>query len=207
MAASSGLRRACGIAGVAFAVLVTPAYAQNLAPMRQSDIVVAEAPEEANGELPRVRIERHPSITVWRAPVDKISLVKGMATAIAFEGVFKSIHIGDPSIVDFVPESDHRALLVPKAPGSTNIEVLDDKLELMESLEIQVDAFPAAYGHVVVHNKALLNSQTNFRCASDDCVYTGEITVQEPAPLPTGHTQQSISQSGPVPNAGNPKSP
>lgn len=191
MAARPGLRRACGVAGMALTGVICAAHAQNLLPAQQSGVAVATAPQADSAELPRGQIERHSGVTVWQAPVDRISLRKGVATAITFEGIFKSIHIGDPSIVDFVPESDHRALLVPKAAGATSIEILDDKLELMDSLDIQVDVFPAAYGHVVVHNKKLLSSQTNFRCATDDCQYTGELTVQEPAPLPTGHTQQA----------------
>jgi Flp pilus assembly secretin CpaC len=177
------------------------ALAAELSPIRPLSGAVREVPSARTDpeEVERTPVEQQPGLVVSGSPSYRITLRSGVATAISVGRVIKSVHIGDPKVVEFVPESDHTALLVPKAVGATNIDILDEKLQLINSLDIQVDAFPSGYQQVVIHNKAQLSSQTNFRCATDDCEYTGELTVQEPAVLPKGHTVQNINEKGGTP--------
>src|SRR5690242_11252489 len=94
---------------------------------------------------------------------------------------FKTIVIGDPKVVDAQAVTDRSIILTPQREGETTILFLDEKNEPLNYLSINVDV--AGPGRVKVHNKALFNSYTSFRCTSTGCQYVDETTVQEPAPL------------------------
>lgn len=126
-----------------------------------------------------------------RAP--DIILAPGVSQVVSAKAPFKTIHITDPAIVDIVVVSDRSAILVPKAVGKTSVDFLDEKAAFA-TLNVLVGN-DAGYRQIEVHNKALLTSATNFRCGRGECLFVGETTVQEPAPLPRGHSEQSVSSN------------
>ena len=111
-----------------------------------------------------------------------------------------------PEILDILPINDRNVILQPLTEGKTNIFFLDEKGAIETSLDVTVDKFIEVeggeslkqQGYIEVHNKAKLNSQTNFRCEPKGCTYTGEVTVQEPAPLPIGHSEAREEPGSPA---------
>jgi Flp pilus assembly secretin CpaC len=99
-----------------------------------------------------------------------------------------SVSIGDTSIADALPLTDHSFLVQSHKIGTTNMLMLDKNKQVLDEIIIIVDR-PIS-GLVRIHNKALANSYTEYSCAPNGCQYVGENTVQEPAPLPQGHVRQ-----------------
>ena len=83
--------------------------------------------------------------------------------------------------------TDRSIIITPQTEGETTILFLDEQNEPLNYLSINVDV--AGPGRIKVHNKALLNSYTSYRCTSNGCQYVNEVTVTEPAPLPRGYYQ------------------
>lgn len=133
-------------------------------------------------ELPKSPVQQQQGLIVSAPPTETISLKNGVATPITVGRVFKSIHIGDPNIVDFVPENDHTALLVPKAIGATNLEILDEKSEIINSISIRVTG-DEIVGRVVVYNGPTLGTFTVYGCAPT-CQRFSEEVSKIPAPVP-----------------------
>ena len=77
---------------------------------------------------------------------ESVNVAPGRSEIRKFSDGFTSIHIGNPKIVDATPINDRS------------------------------DPDVRSYGYFTLHNKALLNSQTNFRCRYNDCQYVGETT-------------------------------
>jgi Flp pilus assembly secretin CpaC len=105
---------------------------------------------------------------------------------------FKTIVVGDPKVVDTQAVTDRSIIITPQSEGETTILFLDEQNEPLNYLSINVDV--AGPGRIKVHNKALLNSYTSYRCTSNGCQYVDETTVKEAAPLPRGHTSQQQQQ-------------
>lgn len=114
------------------------------------------------------------------------------------------INISNPSVVDGKPITDRRVVLVAGQQGKSDVIFFDKDHTVISYLEVTVDDFAtrgypvsdpegSAYRVVEVHNKAKLDSQTNFRCGSDGCHFAGEVTVSEPAPLPSGYSNNTSS--------------
>jgi Flp pilus assembly secretin CpaC len=137
-------------------------------------------------------------------PTETITMTQGTAyEALRLARPFARVKIGDPRVVD-IPESkagslraDNEADLVPISAGATNVIFFDKDNKVIKNVGIIVDdgGLP---GRIKIHNKAMLNSFTLYRCSSTNCEYTKEVTVQEPAPLPKGNLNQNqnvITQS------------
>ena len=101
-----------------------------------------------------------------------------------------SLSVGDTSVADAIPLSEHSFLVQSHKIGMTNMMLFDKDKKLIDEMIVIVDR-PIS-GLVRVHNKALINSYTEYSCTSTGCQYVGENTVQEPAPLPQGHVQQQF---------------
>ena len=110
---------------------------------------------------------------------------------------FKTIVIGDPKVVDTQAVTDRSIIITPQSEGETTILFLDEQNEPLNYLSINVDV--AGPGRIKVHNKALLNSYTSFRCTSQGCQYVDETTMREPAPLPRGYPDQATRDATPTP--------
>ncbi len=72
-----------------------------------------------------------------------------------------SIIVGNPGIADIAVQDKNRFLLFGKAPGLTNIIVLDDEGETIENLTVRVN--PPSSGMLVYHRGA---SRTTYNCTS-----------------------------------------
>lgn len=128
------------------------------------------------------------------------------ARLVTFAEPFSSIHVANPTVVDASPVTDHSIILKAFKEGYSDIYLVKKDGDLASSLQVTVDNFVSARGHsmpdlaasslgsIEMHNKAKLDSQTNFRCGPHGCYYIGEITVNEPAPLPSGYQKQEIEQ-------------
>jgi hypothetical protein len=117
---------------------------------------------------------------------------------------FKTIVIGDPKVVDTQAVTDRSIIITPQSEGETTILFLDEQNEPLNYLSINVDV--AGPGRIKVHNKALLNSYTSYRCTSGGCQYVNELTVTEPAPPPRGQ-DQTTRDATPTPITPTPPTP
>jgi len=125
----------------------------------------------------------------------KVDLTLGVVSTLSIGKSFKTIAIGDSTVVDAAAQNDRSVILHPLANGSTNIIFFDEKDAPIITIGILVsDAGQPS--RLIVHNKAQLGSYTVFRCGGDfGCQYFEELTVKEPAPLPRGYTAQSTTNT------------
>jgi Flp pilus assembly secretin CpaC len=167
--------------GIVFATILT-----SVAPATWAQQSSAAAPQ------PITTLEE-PRILTEPQPTQSIQLQTGMSTTIKIGRPFRTIHITNPDIIDALPISDQSAILVPKAVGATNIDIIDEHSARIASVNIFVGEVPGNL-RVEVHNKKLVTSSTVYRCGNTGCVYVDEVQAKEPSPLPTGHSEQHYDQ-------------
>jgi len=127
-------------------------------------------------------------------PSETVHVTQGLATYYRADSKpFATISVGDTSVIDANPLTDRAVLIQAYKIGATNMIFFDqDKMPIKE-VTVVVDA--QGSGFVKIHNKARLNSYTEFSCWQSGCQFRGENTVAEPAPLPPGNLNQTINQS------------
>jgi Flp pilus assembly secretin CpaC len=118
----------------------------------------------------------------------EIHVTEGFVRHLEYSETIGSVSIGDTSVADAIPLSDHTLLVQSHKIGTTNLLFLSKDKRVLDEIIIVVDR-PVS-GLTRVHNKALINSYTEYSCTAIGCQYIGENAVQEPAPLPQGHVQQ-----------------
>jgi Flp pilus assembly secretin CpaC len=118
----------------------------------------------------------------------EIHVTEGFVRHMEYSEPIGSVSVGDAKIADVLPLTDREFLIQSHKIGTTNLLMLSKDKKVLDEIIIVVDR-PIS-GLVRVHNKALINSYTEFSCAWNGCQYIGENTVQEPAPLPRGHINQ-----------------
>ena len=79
--------------------------------------------QSSNGSTPSVR-----SVVI---PVNK-------SKTVSFEMPFKSALIGNPAIADVTPLTDRSLYIQGKAIGTTNISVVNEKMQMVELLDLEV---------------------------------------------------------------------
>jgi Flp pilus assembly secretin CpaC len=136
----------------------------------------------------------HAQVLQQRPPAARqtITLRIGHLDVFTVARPFKTIVVGDPKVVDTTAVTDRSIIITPQSEGETTILFLDEHNEPLNYLSITVDV--AGPGRIKVHNKALVTSYTSYRCTSNGCQYVDELTSQEAAPLPRGHTSQKQQQ-------------
>jgi hypothetical protein len=134
---------------------------------------------------------REPNTIKFSGPgAESISLTPDTAIEFAAVKPFSKIYVANPNVVDLVPKTDRTIILVGRRVGNSNVIITDDKGSVLHNLYVNVDSFPGTYVNINIHNKALLNSKTVYRCGPSGCYYTGELTVDEPSRLPPGYSVQ-----------------
>jgi hypothetical protein len=68
---------------------------------------------------------------------------------------------------------------VPKSVGATNIDIVDENSQVINTVNVVVDNFPG-YGRVQVYDKESPNSFTSFQCGEANCQSVG-VDVEEPS--------------------------
>ena len=125
------------------------------------------------------------------AEIQTVHVTQGLAFYYRTDGLpFANISVGDPAIVDARPLTDKAVLLQGYKTGTTNMIFFDRDWTPLRDVTVVVDA--QGSGFVKIHNKAVLNSYTEFSCWQTGCQFRGENTVAEPAPLPRGYLSQTI---------------
>jgi hypothetical protein len=153
-------------------------------------VVPATRAQEPSPTAPQpVTPSQEPLIVTEPQPTQGIQLQTGLSTTIKIGRPFRTIHITNPDIIDALPISDQSAILVPKAVGATNIDIIDEHSVRIASVNIFVGE-GRGYRRVEIHNKKLVTSATLYRCGDTGCYYVDEVTSKEPAPLPPGHNEQ-----------------
>jgi hypothetical protein len=133
---------------------------------------------------------------------DSVVVQIGKARRLKLKSTFKAVYVTDNDVIDVIARTDQAVTLLPKKEGETNLYFVGQNNDVVLSLDVTVAKFVAVtntdagpeispYRLVEVHNKSKLDSITNFRCGPNGCFFIGETTVEEPAPLPAGHTQSS----------------
>jgi Flp pilus assembly secretin CpaC len=119
----------------------------------------------------------------------ELHVTEGFVRQFEFSGEpIASVSIGDVTVADAIPLTDHAFLVQSHKIGTTNMILLSKDRQVIDEIIVIVDR-PIS-GLVRIHNKAMLNSYTEFSCGPTGCSFVGENTVTEPAPLPQGHVQQ-----------------
>lgn len=94
---------------------------------------------------------------------EAITLRPGFAARWQAPRAFRTASVADASIIEVVPQSDHRLLLTAKATGSTNVMVLDEQGDLVANLIVSVGG---VLNKVVIHNKRdNLAGYTAYSCS------------------------------------------
>lgn len=132
-------------------------------------------------------------VLVAGPPTQTILLRSGLSRSITVQRPFKTIFITDPIVVDVIARTDHTAILVPKSVGATNIDIVDEQSQVINTVNVVVDNFPG-YGRVQVYNKASANSFTTFQCGDVACQSVG-VDVEEPSLRPTPNTNGQSNSS------------
>ncbi len=125
-----------------------------------------------------------------------------------FSPTFTKVIVSDPEVLGLLPISGQTVVLKALKTGNTDVLFFNND-NLVKSIEVVVnnsvvrgnavpdrEAHLPAFVRVEIHNKALLTSQTNFSCGPDGCHYVDEVTVTEPAPLPRGWSNQTVTSAG-----------
>jgi hypothetical protein len=112
----------------------------------------------------------------------EMHVTEGIGTYYHFDTTFHTLAVGDPSIVDVAALTDHSVLIEAHKSGTTNLVLFDANKVPLKDLTVIV----GKQGVVRIHNKAMINSYTEFTCWKSGCQFVGENTVAEPAPLPHG---------------------
>jgi Flp pilus assembly secretin CpaC len=136
----------------------------------------------------------------------ELHVTEGFVKHYEFKGEpIKTISIGDTTIADALPISDHAFMVQSHKIGVTNMILLGADNQVIDEVIVTVER-PVS-GLVRIHNKALLNSYTEFACGQVGCQYVGETTVHEPAPLPRGHSESHSTIDSTYHNEGSPQAP
>ena len=211
-------------AGSSFKVVTAPGEARQAQAEAGSSFKVVIAPvdaHEAQAQAPaRPQTEEAPPVENTSGvelsnpvPIQQVLLRTGASRLLSFGQPYSKITVSQPSVVDIGPVTNRSAVLKAEKPGGSDVYFFDEKGQLIFNLAVTVDDFvvnrtealrdtaASPYGTIELHNKSRLDSQTNFRCGADGCHYIGEVTVTEPAPLPSGYTNQTINQPGRRPRA------
>jgi hypothetical protein len=127
----------------------------------------------------------------------RISLTMGEAGLFQTSAPFAKISVTDEKIVEVTPQSDRELVINPRAVGSTNIFVFDDKSGLVARLDVSVDVSQKIYSKepdvVRVYGRIYnaqggLNRPATYHCNHRDCEYVSEsasaAVVQTEAPTP-----------------------
>jgi hypothetical protein len=130
---------------------------------------------------------------------ETIRVTQGIASYYRTDAPFDTVSVGNTNVVDVAALTDHSLLIEAHRIGTTNMLLLNRDKAPIRNVTVIVGA--QGTGFVKVHNKAKLNSYTEFSCWPDGCQFVGENTVSEPAPLPRGYYNQT-SNFGP--SGGNP---
>jgi hypothetical protein len=190
-APADGQQAPAAEAGSSFKIVTLPAPAKQAQAETAQESNPAEQTPEASKQQSHVKVSS-------LIPSAAVLLTPWMQRQVDFDQPFSRVFVADPNVLNVQPLSDRSVILQPIKEGKTYVSFLDSKNTLVNSLEVTIDAFtnirgkhprdPEAspYASIELHNKAKLNSQTNYRCGVDGCHFVGELTVQEPAPLPAG---------------------
>jgi Flp pilus assembly secretin CpaC len=173
----------------------------------QAEAPVVPHPDEALPGEPVAAPQNQTGVTLSSPVVpQQIILRADAARLVSFAEPFSSIHVANPTVVDASPVTDHSILLRALKEGYSDIYLVKGDGNVANTLQVTVDNFvsikgrslpdpeASSLGSVEIHNKAKLDSQTNYRCGLQRCYYTGEITVSEPVPLPSGYQKQEVEQ-------------
>ena len=146
-------------------------------------------------------------ITMSIPPAQQLLLPTGTQRQVTFEHPYSTLHISSPDVIEATAITDRVLLIRGDKAGNSEIYLYGSDGKLQNVLAVNVDDYnytirpplldPEAqsYSMVEIHNKAKLDSQTNYRCGPDGCHYVGELTVSEPAPLPRGYSNLSSNSN------------
>jgi hypothetical protein len=113
----------------------------------------------------------------------RISLKMGEAGLFQTSAPFAKISVTDEKIVEVMPQSDRELLLNPRAVGSTNVFVFDDKSGLVARLDVSVDVSHKIYSKEpdvvrvygrIYNGQGGLNRPATYHCDHRDCEYISE---------------------------------
>jgi Pilus formation protein N terminal region len=122
-------------------------------------------------------------LAVERSPKQTVVLTQGFSTTIHGERPFGKVSITDPDVVDLVLRTDKSAVLIPQRLGRTNIDFLDERGNLMGSMDVKV-VRQSVNDRVVVYNRPSLGAYSAFHCGATGCEHFEEIPNKEEALTP-----------------------
>jgi hypothetical protein len=106
----------------------------------------------------------------------RVSLMLGQAGLFQTSAPFAKISVTDEKIAEVTPQSDRELVVNPRAVGSTNVFVFDDKSRLVARLDVSVDSKEPdvrIYGRIY-NAQGRPNKPATYQCNHRDCEYIGE---------------------------------
>ena len=134
-------------------------------------------------------------LSVERPSKQTMVLTQGFSTTVHSERPFGKISITDPDIVDLVVRTDKSAVLIPQRLGRTNIDFLDERGSLIESMDVRVIR-QSVTDRVVIYNRPSLGAYSAFHCGPNGCAHFEEMPDKEEA-LSPGAPQTRIPMGAP----------
>jgi hypothetical protein len=125
---------------------------------------------------------------------ETIRITQGISSYYRTDAAFKDVSVGNTTVADAIPLTDHSLLIQGHKTGTTNILLFNEQKIPVRNVTLVVDA--QGSGFVKIHNKANAASFMQFSCWDGGCQFIGENTVSEPAPLPRGYYNSTYSQGG-----------
>jgi hypothetical protein len=111
-------------------------------------------------------------------------MMLGMSTTITAPRKYATVHITSPDVVDIVAQTDQTFILVPKAPGTSSVLILDEKSAPISSISVFVSA-PIGPGQIFVHNGARISDAQVFACVPGaGCRFEGDVASRQIPPPP-----------------------
>ena len=121
------------------------------------------------------------------APNAPLEMRAGTAATLRSDRPISRVVLGNSALLDALPQTDRVLGLVAKAPGVTNIILLDDVGAEIYANEVVISA-RAATGGVMVHGASGagrardINTYHNYRC-SPVCSYGGTVGIAKLSPV------------------------
>jgi len=127
-------------------------------------------------------------------------LTLGVTSTLKLTKPFRTIAIGDPKVVDVLPDTDQMVTLHPLAYGETNIVFFDESQHPIYTVGVVVSD-PARLGQTVtVHNRNTFAGFLTYRCGNGGCEYL-EAGARW-GTLPKGYSNQTITTTNTNINTG-----
>jgi YD repeat-containing protein len=118
-------------------------------------------------------------VKTYAAEAENLTVMLGSLSVYKTERAYTTIKVGDPKVIDVDATSNRTLILNPTSPGSTNILFLDERGDLITSLDVAVSE--PSRNRVRIIKSAVTKF---YHCGATYCDLYEEQISKEPTPTP-----------------------